>query len=216
MYRIDYEDSCNIVWVWLSSNQGRWKPVTPHWVFYCCYRCKHALTCQYRADAASIGPVQARYWQLMVCLQGIWWLIRHTLCIFVVYLLADYLTHDFPMSAVVRTDLSVWIFPRECVWCSRVWRQNRTVGTTHICVAQYWVVSTIWLHTRTSFGNIHTDKSDRTSVRGLWEWQEMSLVVSSHIVAVIQACSCDDNQYIGAFILMKCILPHRIVSVCLG
>jgi len=26
--------------------------------------------CQYWADAASIGPVQAQYWQLMACLQG--------------------------------------------------------------------------------------------------------------------------------------------------
>ena len=33
--------------------------------------CKHAGRCQYWSDAASFGPVQSQYWQLMACLQGI-------------------------------------------------------------------------------------------------------------------------------------------------
>ena len=44
----------------------------------CVYVTLPLYTCRYMpvpdlylADAASIGPVQARYWQLLACLQGI-------------------------------------------------------------------------------------------------------------------------------------------------
>ena len=71
----------------------------------------------------------------------------------------------------VKTKLSMWIFPQDCVGRC----QNRTVWATHVCVMQIWVVHTVqfWQHHTgyirichtQSRGNIHTYKSVHTEKR---------------------------------------------------
>ena len=114
----------------------------------------------YWADAVSIGPVQARYWQLMACLQGRcmhgdsfswalnlnsifeWDQIPISLKPDIVYMWLKFRRTISP----VRTNLPVWIFPQDCMTFVRgtcVTLSKLNGGDNPYFVTQIWVVSTV-------------------------------------------------------------------------